>query len=95
MEQKEVLDRIIKWYVSDTIEFVDAVLFDSETDPHYSAVTLCNRIKTYARYIELTTGRVFTVNEFLFESGYTQADLDLIEKKRSEESKYYRGIQIY
>ena len=94
MEQKEVVDRIVQWYLSDTIKFVDLVLYDSKDDPQYSAVTLCNRIKTYARYIELTVGKALTVSEFLAESGYIQSDIDFIEEKRAIESNYYCGEQL-
>ena len=94
MEQKEVFDRIVQWYLSDTIKFVDLVLSDAEDDPQYSVVTLCNRIKIYTRYIELTTGKALTVSDFLTESGYIQSDIDFIEEKRAIESKYYCGEQL-
>lgn len=90
LNKEEAIERIVQWYVSDTIGFVDLVLDDSEIDPHYSAVTLCDRIKLYLEYIKLTTGADSTVSEFLDESGYDADSINLIERKRADESKYYR-----
>ena len=76
-------------------QFVDSVLSDSKTDPHYSAVAATNCIKCY---IEIMTelGKELpyhNVEEYFDFNGYTQAEYTAFEDRRQKESKYYRGVQ--
>lgn len=71
------------------------VLEDSEEDPQYSAVTTANLIKCYID-VKRSLGEptiYSTVEEYLYDIGFTSEEVKLFEKKRSVEASYYIGKQ--
>lgn len=69
------------------------VVNDSETDPHYSAVTASNKIKCYIDVMnELCEKLPFEdVVGFLESNGFTKEDQALFDRHRKTESEYYIG----
>lgn len=89
----------LKYLLSDTENeiciLIDNVLSDSESDPHFSAVTAVNYIKCYIE-ISSELGKELpynTVEEFFEFNAYTKEEYDFFERKRQKESMYYQGIQ--
>ena len=76
-------------------EFVDKVLADSETDPHYSAVAATNLIKCYIQIMNELGERMpySNVKEFFKFNAYTEEEYERSEESRKKESVYYRGVQ--
>lgn len=91
----QLIDILIDWYLSDTIQLLDNVLTDNLVDPGYSAITTRNRLIYYIQYKQQIDPdfRVRTVNEFLINSGYDNKDIIAFEKSCKEEAHYYHGIQ--
>lgn len=77
------------------VTLIENVLSDSEEDPHFSAVTVCNRIKCYIQVMnDLKEELPYkTVEEFLRFNAFTEDECVLFEKKRKSESIYYIGKQ--
>lgn len=71
------------------------VVNDSETDPHYSAVTASNKIKCYIYVMnELCEKPPFEdVVGFLEFNGFTKEEQTLFNRHRKTESEYYIGKQ--
>lgn len=71
------------------------VVNDSETDPHYSAVTASNKIKCYIDVMnELCEKPPFEdVIGFLESGGFTKEEQALFARHRKTESEYYIGKQ--
>lgn len=69
------------------------VVNDSETDPHYSAVTASNKIKCYIDVMnELCEKLPFEdVVGFLEFNGFTKEEQTLFDRHRKTESEYYIG----
>lgn len=86
-----LLDAVV-WNLSDLIE---EVIYDSEEDPHYSAVTannllICNII------VRRLIGRPPPYNnmkEYFNSSHYSQRDYKIFEKKWTAEKPIYLGKQ--
>ena len=74
---------------------IENVIEDSLEDPHYSAVTATNLVKCYIEIMqELGEKLPYTnVEGFMKAIGFSTEDYLLFEKKRSQESKYYLGVQ--
>lgn len=87
-------------YLLDHVDYyigmlIDNVLSDSQTDPHYSAVTAVNMIKCYIQIMnELGEHLPYkTVEEYFDFNAYTKEEYRLFEEKRIIESEYYVGKQ--
>ncbi len=82
-------EKIIKWFLSDSIELLDLVLSDNHNDPEYSANTAYNRIKLYAEY-EASQNNVTarSVEDYLKDWGYSDEDIKLLNELRKEEHVY-------
>ena len=74
--------------------FVYDVLSDSETDPHYSAVSATNLIKCYIEIMtELGEKLPYSnVEEYFDFNAYTKEEYEIFETHRNKESKYYQGV---
>ncbi|MCL2513879.1 MAG: hypothetical protein FWF08_08250 [Oscillospiraceae bacterium] len=92
---KDILIKILRAFDFEIDVLICNILNDSETDPHYSAVTAKNYIMWY---IEIMNN----INEppgFSDCRGYFEKhclpdeDYKVFEKKRIKESKYYIGEQ--
>ena len=83
----------LEYYIDD---LVDHVMDDSETDPHYSAVTAYNVIICYLQIKRKSdpSFSISTVKEYLLSCSYTEEDFTLFEEKRRKESTYYIGEQF-
>ncbi|MCH5190915.1 MAG: hypothetical protein J1F23_01980 [Oscillospiraceae bacterium] len=75
---------------------IDHVLSDSETDPHYSAVSTTNKIKCYIQIMtELGEKMPYrNVEEFFDFNAYTKDEYNAFEISRQKESAYYRDVQF-
>ena len=69
-----IMEEIIGYFVSDTIELFDRVLDDDENDPQFSAVTTAKRIGLYLQYRKIPDTKN-EISKFLLSSGYNQEDL--------------------
>ena len=71
------------------------VLHDSTEDPHHSAVTLYNLIKCLidANQVFGIQSEYHNVEEFLRAQCFTEEEIQMIERKRLQESQYYIGKQ--
>lgn len=87
----ECVEKIVKWYIGDTIELLDLVLTDDLEDPQYSAITTCKRLNEYLLYQELRGNQKKDLTELLRESGYTQEDIDLLMVKKEQEKELIKG----
>ena len=75
---------------------IENVIYDSEEDPHYSAVTATNLVKCY---IEIMGGLgenlpYNDVEGFIRNIGFSEQEYFLFEEKRKKESEYYLGEQF-
>ena len=95
MHNKE-MTYLLHYTLGSIVELLDEVLEDSEDDPQYSAVTLCNLIYCYNMTISVLEGddAPKSICDFFLEHNYTREDYEIVEKKRITESSYYRGIQF-
>ena len=77
----------------DIVILIKNVVNDSETDPHYSAVTASNKIKCYIDVMnELCEKLPFEdVVGFLEFNGFTKEEQTLFDRHRKTESEYYIG----
>lgn len=85
-------------FLSETVKaeiviLIKNVVNDSETDPHYSAVTASNKIKCYIDVMnELCEKPPFEdVIGFLESNGFTKEERALFDRHRKTESEYYIG----
>lgn len=92
IEKLKYLLNIMENYI---IDLVDKVLADSETDPHYSAVSATNRIKCYIQIMNELGERMpySNVKEFFQFNAFTEEEYERFEAIRKKESVYYRGVQ--
>ncbi len=76
-------------------ELIDKVLSDSETDPHFSAVFVNNKIKCYVQIMDELGKKLPYGNaeEFFAFNAYTKEEYRIFEEKRAKESEYYRDVQ--
>lgn len=83
----------LEYYIDDLVE---RVIDDSETDPHYSAVTAYNLVICYLQIKRKSdpSFSVSTVKEYILSCSYTEEDFDRFEAKRRKESTYYIGEQF-
>ena len=89
----ECVEKIVKWYIGDTIELLDLVLTDDLEDPQFSAITTCKRLNEYLLYQELRGNPKKDLTELLRESGYTQEDIDLLMLKKEQEEELIKEMQ--
>ena len=77
-------------------ELINNVLEDSESDPHYSAVTAQNMLLSYIAVMnELRIALPYNdIAGYFLDSNHTESEYQLFEKKRSIESSYYVGKQL-
>ena len=88
----ECIERIEKWFLSDTFIFLDEVLTDDENDPEYSANTAYSRLQYIVDYHRLYLGdNVRDVEDFLLKNRYSKEDVDLLKQKCREETARYQG----
>lgn len=80
---------------TEIVILIKNVVNDSETDPHYSAVTASNRIRCYIDVMnELCEKPPFEdVIGFLEFNGFTKEEQELFDRHRKTESEYYIGKQ--
>ena len=74
--------------------YICNVIYDSEEDPEYSAVTTSNMIKCYIDVLKCLGEDVpySTVKEFIRHNDcYTEEEYNIFEEKRKKEAEYYRG----
>ena len=78
---------------AEIVILIKNVVNDSETDPHYSAVTASNKIKCYIDVMnELCEKPPFEdVVGFLESNGFTKEEQALFDRHRKTESEYYIG----
>lgn len=86
---------ILKTVKEEIVILIKNVVNDSETDPHYSAVTASNKIKCYIDVMnELCEKLPFEdVVGFLESGGFTKEEQELFDRHRKTESEYYIGKQ--
>ncbi len=90
-EKLNYLFEFVGYWVTD---FIDEVLYDSETDPEFSAVTANNIIICYIHFLESNNcNPPQSIYEFFISQGYSEDDFELFKKKRDKESVYYRSKQ--
>lgn len=90
----DYLFKHLEYYIDDLINHV---MEDSETDPHYSAVTAYNLIVCYTQIKRKLdpTYSVSNVKEYIqSDRYYTEEDYNKFEEKRKKESTYYIGEQF-
>ena len=81
-ELKDCIERIERLYWYDTVTFLDCVLTDDETHPEFSAITACQRLSDVVAFDHLYYGKKRkTVNELLYENGYSKEDVELLSRK--------------
>ncbi len=76
-------------------QLVYDVLTDSQTDPHYSAVTATNLIKCYIQVMNRLNKEIpYTdIRSYFKYNLLTDDEYEFFEKSRRKESKYYVGKQ--
>ena len=83
------------WHMDFEIDrYIWRVIYDSEEDPEYSAVTTTNMIKCYIDVLKCLGEDVpySTVKEYIrYKDNYTEEEYNIFEKKRKKESEYYIG----
>ena len=89
----ECVEKIVEWYIGDTIELLDLVLTDDLEDPQYSAITTCKRFNEYLLYQELRGNQKKDLTELLMGSGYTQEDIDLLMVKKEQEKELIKKMR--
>ena len=89
----ECVEKIVEWYIGDTIELLDLVLTDDLEDPQYSAITTCKRLNEYLLYQELRGNQKKDLTELLMGSGYTQEDIDLLMVKKEQEKELIKKMR--
>lgn len=92
---RECLENILHIFDFTIDELIDNVLYDSETDPHYSAVTARNCIIWYIQVMkDMGVPLPYSDCEGYFKHAwYSKKQYRLFEKKRIKESAYYQGKQ--
>ena len=88
-------------YIADDIGYqifvlIHQVLEDSETDPHYSAVTALNLFKCYNQILEdFDKSSCFeNIKDFMLQNRFEEGDYEKFEILRKKESEYYKGPQF-
>ena len=83
----------IRYYISDLL---DNVILDSDEDPEYSAVTLCNLIYCYQKVFDPKNGSnaLEQIKKYILETNHTINDFETIVSKFKIESEYYIGDQL-
>lgn len=66
MFREECINTICNYFLSDTIELLDLVLFDDVEDPQYSAITTYNRFYYYLQYMKQSNMNDEDINVFFF-----------------------------
>ena len=72
LRKKNALKYIVKLFLYDTINDLDMVLTDSESDPQYSAITVYKRLEVYLQYSDQNNKDVLN---FIKNSGYDENDI--------------------
>ena len=93
MDMNKCMERISGWFLSDTIELFDLVLFDDEEDPQYSAITTMNRFWVYIQY-QKNLNKDYacdSVASLIRQCGYPAEELERFRKKVLEERPVYHG----
>lgn len=83
-------------FMDDYIDkLVYKVMTDSQTDPHYSAVTASNLIKCYIQVMQQFNKEIpYTdVRGYFKYNMFTDEEYEFFEKSRRKESEYYVGKQ--
>ena len=78
---------------AEIVILIKNVVNDSETDPHYSAVTASNRIRCYIDVMN-SLGEKLPFEDvigFLEFNGFTKEEQALFDRHRKTESEYYIG----
>lgn len=77
-------------------ELVGAVLQDSDTDPHYSAVTTGNLIKCYIKVMQELEEDFYCsdIENYFLKNQYTTEEYKLFMEKYNRESTVYHS-QIF
>lgn len=84
---------ILKTVKEEIVILIKNVVNDSETDPHYSAVTASNKIKCYIDVMN-SLGEKLPFEDvigFLESGGFTKEEQELFDRHRKTESEYYIG----
>lgn len=95
INKEECIQLISRWFLSDTVEFLDLVLKDDTVDPNYSAITALNRLYIYIQYKRQEDGtfQCQNVSSFMSEMGYSETDLILFGNKvRKEKDVYWADV---
>ena len=83
------------WHMGFEIDrYIWRVIYDSEEDPEYSAVTTTNMIKCYIDVLKCLGEDVpySTVKEYIrYKDNYTEEEYNIFEAKRKKEAEYYIG----
>lgn len=93
---QEKLLYLMRYTNYDIETLIQAVLDDSKTDPHYSAVTAQNLIISYIEVLnKIGVELPFqNVAGYFQHSGFSSLEYELFESKRKKEATYYIGIQF-
>lgn len=81
-------------------EYIEQLLYsvieDSKEHPEFSAVAANNVIKAYIKVLSDIgmKSNYTTVKEYMIDKCLSIEEIELFEKKRESESKYYRGEQF-
>ena len=83
----------IHYYISDLL---DSVIIDSDDDPEYSAVTLCNLIYCYQKVFnpKKSSDAREQIKNYILGTNHTIDDFETIISKFKIESEYYIGDQF-
>ena len=88
--------KIEKWFESDAIILLDSVLTDDSVEPEYSANTAYLRLEMIVDFHKLYLGEVYRdVSDYLLKHGYTNEDVDLLNKKRIDEDQRKKTWPYY
>ena len=90
---KEMLMYILEFFDYYTEELVGNVIFDSKTDPHYSAVCAANHIKCFIQIMS-DLGQELPYNDvkgYILRCGFSQEDCAIFEERYKNEFEDYNG----
>ena len=96
MKENEKLKYFLRYINWDICCLINNILVDSETDPHFSAVTATNLIKCYIELMNhLGENLPFhDVGSYFPFNGFSEEEYAFFENSRRKESEYYVGEQF-
>ena len=83
-------DRILYYFLKDTLELFSHVLQNDPIDPHYSAITTVQRLESYLLF--QSDGLQKTPRELLYAHNRTKDEVDSLYEQLRKEIIYWHGI---